>query len=113
MSQTQTDAFLAPLVKLATRFPDLQGAVIWAGADGWQVQDDQSELLDAEEIAFYAEGLLLEGFGLIWQAMAEADTPKHPGHILLMVWQGTAPATPEPPAGRIITAQGAWAATPA
>ena len=87
--------FLAPLVRLCTRFPDVEGAVVWADAQGWQPQDDATERLDAEEIAFYAEGLLIEGFGLHWQALAEADTPKHPTAVVLMFWQGTPPLPPD------------------
>ena len=89
------ESFLTTLATLATRFPAVEGAVIWAEGDAWAVQDDTTELLDAEEIAFYAEGLLLEGFGMIWQAMAETSRPREPDHILLMFWQGsTAPPRP-------------------
>ena len=109
---TALDSFLAPLAKLAARFPQIGGAVIWADATGWQVQDDATELLDAEEIAFYAEGLLLEGFGMIWQAIADPDQPKTPDHIRLMFWQAAAaPALPATPDGWVILAQGAWAPT--
>ena len=108
--QNPIDTFLAPLAKLVTRFPDLEAAVIWAEADGWQAQDDDTELLDAEEITFYAEGLLQEGFGMIWQAIADAANPKDPAHILLMFWQGTAPSVPAPPDGWLILSQGAWSA---
>jgi len=107
---TALETFLSPLVKLAARFPDVEGAVIWADGDAWAVQDDQTELLDAEEIAFYAEGLLMEGFGMIWQAMAEDSNPREPDHILLMFWQGAAPPLPDPPEGWRVTAQGAWMA---
>ena len=67
-----TQAFLAPLRRLAARHPGIEGQVLWAAevADGWAVQDDTAEMLDAEEIPFYVEGLLMEGFGLLWQAMA-------------------------------------------
>ena len=98
--------FLAPLVRLCTRFPDVEGAVVWADAQGWQPQDDATERLDAEEIAFYAEGLLIEGFGLHWQALAEADTPKHPSAVVLMFWQGTAPAPPDPEPDWVTYAEG-------
>ena len=109
MTQTPIEDFLAPLARLAARFPDVEGAVLWGGADGWEVQDDTTELLDAEEIAFYAEGLLMEGFGMIWQAVADEGTPKVPDHILLMFWQGRAPAPPPAPeAGWVVLAQGAW-----
>ena len=105
MPDTPLTQFLTPLARLAERFPAVEGAVVWAA------QDDATELLDAEEIAFYAEGLLLEGFGMMWQAMADAATPKEPDHILLMFWQGPAAAPPPPPQeGWVIMAQGAWAA---
>ena len=111
MADIQT--FLSPLARLAARFPDVEGAVVWGDASGWQVQDDATELLDAEEIAFYAEGLLMEGFGLIWQAMAEADAPKEPDHVLLMFWQGPASPPPPPPApaGWVVMAEGRHDAT--
>ena len=103
------ETFLAPLAHLAARFPDVEGAVIWGDAAGWQAQDDSTELLDAEEIAFYAEGLLMEGFGMIWQVVADLDRPKEPDHILLMFWQGPAPEPPQDPgAGWVIHSQGAW-----
>ncbi len=107
---TPIESFLAPLAKLGLRYPDIEGAVIWADGDQWQPQDDQTELLDAEEIAFYAEGLLQEGFGMIWQAMADTDAPKEPAHVVLMFWQGTAPPLPDPPAGWLVLSQGAWSA---
>jgi hypothetical protein len=112
MPPSPIETFLAPLARLTARFPDVEGAVIWAEGDRWQLQDDQTEMLDAEEIAFYAEGLLMEGFGMIWQAMAEAATPKQPDHVLLMFWQGSAPPPPAPPPGWVVTAQGAWMAPP-
>lgn len=101
-------AFLAPLTRLAARFPDVEGVVIWGDDSGWDVQDDTTEMLDAEEITFYAEGLLMEGFGMIWQAMAEAEAPKEPDHVILMFWQGAAspPSPPPPPAGWVVMAEG-------
>ncbi len=107
---TDIPTFLSPLARLAERFPAVEGAVIWADGDDWAVQDDTTEQLDAEEIAFYAEGLLMEGFGMIWQAMADSTRPKEPDHILLMFWQGpTAPPLPTPTEGWVIHSQGAWA----
>ena len=108
------DAFLAPLARLATRYPGIEGQVLWAAEvdAGWQVQDDAAEMLDAEEIPFYVEGLAMEGFGLLWQAMAEVgDTA--PDHILLMVWeQGTTPPpAPEAAEGWAILSSGRWDGT--
>lgn len=108
LPMTPHETFLAPLARLATKHPDVEGAVVWAEGDVWQPQDDTTELLDAEEIAFYAEGLLSEGFGLIWQALAPTDHPKDPEHILLMFWQGTAPPPPGPQDGWVVMAQGTW-----
>jgi hypothetical protein len=105
---TPLEAFLAPLARLAAKYPDVEGAVVWAEGDDWQAQDDTTEHLDAEEIAFYAEGLLVEGFGLIWQAFAATETPKEPEHVVLMFWQGTAPPPPGPPEGWVVMAQGTW-----
>ena len=112
-------AFLAPLARLAARHPGLEGQVLWAAEvqdevqDGWQVQDDTAEMLDAEEIAFYVEGLLIEGFGLLWQAMAEAGG-QVPDHILVMVWQPgtTPPPAPDPAEGWVVAASGHWNGTP-
>ena len=113
MTQTPLETFLIPLARLAARYPAVEGAVIWADGEEWAVQDDTTELLDAEEIAFYAEGLLMEGFGMIWQAMADTLRPKEPDHILLMFWQG--PTSPPPPTaaeGWVIHSQDAWTAPP-
>lgn len=110
------EAFLAPLARLAARHPGLEGEVLWAAEveEGWQVQDDATEMLDAEEIPFYAEGLMMEGFGLLWQAMAEAGTTA-PDHILLMVWEqgATPPPAPEAAEGWTILSSGRWDGTKA
>ena len=106
-SQTDLERFLDPLAKLAQRFPDVEGAVIWADGPDWQVQDDSTELLVAEEIAFYAEGLLLEGFGLIWQAIADSSNTSRPQDILLFFWQGQRPAVLPQTDGTIVQS-GEW-----
>ncbi len=114
MTQTTIETFLAPLARLTARFPDVEGAVIWGDGDGWREQDDATELLDAEEIGFYAEGLLMEGFGMIWQAIADADRPREADHVFLMFWQGEAPEPPQAPGeGWMILAEGTWPATAA
>lgn len=89
------DAVLAPLSRLALRHPGVEGQAVWWQNPGWAAQDDGEDLLDAEEIAFYAEGLLAEGFGLHWQLLAESDSPKDPVLVLLFFWQsGSRPDLP-------------------
>ena len=105
--QTDLERFLDPLARLAQRFPDVEGAVIWSDGAGWQAQDDTTELLDAEEIVFYAEGLLLEGFGLIWQAIASTANPLRPKDILLFFWQGQTPIA-MPKTDGIVLQSGTW-----
>ena len=92
---TPHQTFLAPLARLALRHPMLEGQAIWWEAGDWQAQDDEEAMIDGEEIAYYAEGLLAEGFGLHWQVLAEADAPKDPVLVLLFLWQS--PETPELP----------------
>lgn len=98
-SPTSHQTFLAPLAKLALRHPDVEGQAIWWEDGEWQAQDDAEEMIDGEEIAYYAEGLLSEGFGLCWQVLAEADAPKDPTVVLLFLWQED--ETPDfPPPGK-------------
>lgn len=101
---TPIEAFLAPLVKIAAKFPNLEGEVIWAADNDWQAQDDDIEFLDAEEVPYYAEGLLMEGFKLHYQVLAETDAPKEPAHIRLFFWQDNPPPMPDPGAGLLIFA---------
>lgn len=104
-------SFLTDLARLTDRFPAAEGAVLWAEGGAWSAQDDTTELLDAEEIAFYAEGLLTEGFGMIWQAIADTDSPKAAEQFLLMFWEGTCPPIPvDHGPGWLILAQGIWPA---
>lgn len=98
---TPIESFLAPLARLAARDPDIEGHVFWADAGVWP--PEPAEALEAEEIAFYAEGLLIEGFHLIWQVIG-TDT-NGPEAILLFVWQGD--AAPPPDFGPVITS-GTW-----
>lgn len=109
------ESFLSPLARLAAKKPDIEGEVIWANGPDWDAQDDAAELLDAEEIAFYAEGLLAEGFRLTWQVLAETDAPKEPVHARLFFWQADAaavappPEAPPPEDGLTLVASGTWA----
>ena len=57
---TPVEAFLDPLAKLARKQRDIEGLVFWGGSEGWD--PSPSEALEAEEITFYAEGLLIDGF---------------------------------------------------
>ncbi len=70
-------AFLAPLKRLAARNPGIEGQVLWAAEveDGWQVQDDTADMLDAEEIPFYVEGLLVEADQL-WLMVDNNEFPR-------------------------------------
>ena len=68
---TAIEAFLAPLVELARKMPEIEALVFWGDEGIWPA--DPAEALESEEIAFYAEGLLLEGFHLVWQILATPD----------------------------------------
>lgn len=101
--QTPHQIFLAPLAKLALRHPDIEGQAVWWEEEDWQAQDETDDMIDGEEIAFYAEGLLAEGFGLHWQVLAEADAPKEPAVVLLFLWQsGPTPSVPKPGDGWVV-----------
>lgn len=84
------DAFLAPLAQLILHDPEIEAHVLWYTDGQWP--DASEETLDSEEVCFYAEGLLDEGFHLIWQIIGEPDEPAQA--ILLLVWQGDAPPPP-------------------
>ena len=100
---TPIESFLAPLARIAARDPDIEGHVFWATEATWP--DAPAEALEAEEIAFYAEGLLIEGFRLTWQAVGTAEDGAEA--ILLYVWQGSAP---QPPDYGPVLASGTWPA---
>lgn len=103
------DSCLQPLNRLALRSPALEGQVIWWEEGDWMAQDDASDMLDGEEIAFYAEGLLMEGFALHWQAYAEVEAPKEALLVRLFFWQGSpAPQVPSPDDGWLVVAEGGY-----
>jgi hypothetical protein len=100
---TPIEAFLAPLARIARQYPEIEGLVFWGG-QGW----DQSptEALEAEEIVFYAEGLLMDGFHMDWTLVADAAGPDH---LRLCFWQDG----PPPPGllpGWTALEQGRWIA---
>ncbi len=88
---TPIEAFLAPLAKLALRHPDIEAEVYWESA-GWP--ELPLEELEAEEMAFYAEGLLEENFQLDWRILALEDGS--PGLVQIFVWEDGATPPPEP-----------------
>lgn len=102
---TPIEAFLAPLARHAQKLREVEGLVFWGGAEGWDASP--SEALEPEEIAFYAEGLLLDGFRMRWSLMASADAPGLADHLRLEFWQDDSPP-PDLPAGWIALDQGLW-----
>lgn len=100
------DACLAPLARLATTFPEMEGQVIWWQQGGWQAQEEEDELLFAEELTFYAEGMLVEGIALHWQALAEAEAPKTPVLVRLFFAEGPLPDLPAPAPGWVVQSAG-------
>lgn len=92
-------ADLRPLASLALRHPDLEGQVVWQENGAYTVQDAEDLGLDAEEIAYYAEGLLMEGFHLVWSALAEVEDPRDPVILQLVCAEGQAPVAPPVPEG--------------
>lgn len=86
-----SEAFLAPLTARLAKLRQLEAAVFWE-SDGWP--EEPAEILEPEEIVFYLEGLLDEGFRLEWRLLALADTPGQPDHLRLFVWENGAEAPP-------------------
>jgi hypothetical protein len=84
-------AALAPLARLCRRFPGIEGQVIWSGPEGLSVQEAEELGLDPEEIAFYAEGLMIEGFHIAWRALADGDAPTEPLLLQLACAESAAP----------------------
>lgn len=92
---TPIETFLAPLARLAAKDPDIEGHVFWAANGAWS--DEPSEALESEEIAFYAEGLLIEGFQMTWQVIGTADDGADDAAetVLLFIWEGQAVSLPD------------------
>ncbi len=94
-TMTPIEAFLAPLVALALEAPELEGQVLWHRDGQWS--DASGEMLEAEEIAFYAEGLLMEGFSMQWDALRSISDDT--ALIRMLFWQGDFPTAPLLPTG--------------
>jgi hypothetical protein len=103
---TPVERFLDPLARLARKHPGIEGMVFWGGPQGWD--PTPSEALESEEIAFYAEGLLLDGFRMQWWLLAAADRPGVADHLRLQFWQDEGPAPVVPP-GWVVLAGDGWA----
>lgn len=105
---TPIEVFLARLAKVARTHPEIEGLVFWGGPAGWK--PSPSEALEAEEIAFYAEGLLIDGFNMDWALVAEAGTLTEPDHLRLCFWQDGNPP-PDLLDGWRAVEGGRWTAT--
>lgn len=91
---------LRPLAALAQRYPQLEGQVVWLEEDGaFAFQDDSDLGLDPEEFAFYAEGLLAEGFHLAWALLADEADAQEPLILQLTCGEGAPPPPPPLPVG--------------
>jgi hypothetical protein len=104
---TPIEIFLAPLARIARRHPGIEGLVFWGGAEGWD--DSPSEALEAEEVAFYAEGLLEDGFRMAWALLAAPNQGDSPDHIRLWFWQDDS-HPPPPPQGWTLLDSALWTA---
>ena len=98
---TDHDTTLAPLSAVIARHKHIEGIVLWHKDGQWS--DANGESLDAEEIVFYAEGLLMEGFGMAWDHLSY---PALGDHIRLCFWQGDPPTLPAPGPGTVRLAGG-------
>lgn len=67
-----TDA-LHSLTKLAHRYAELDAQVLWWRNGEWDDADE--DLIEAEEMPFYAEGMLMEGYACAWQILADEEGP--------------------------------------
>ena len=97
------ETFLAPLARIARKRRHLDGLVFWGGEAGWP--DHPSEALEAEEIAFYAEGLLLDAFRMDWTLVGDATGEAD--HLRLCFWQD-GPPPPDLPPGWTALERGRW-----
>ncbi len=100
---TPIEAFLAPLTRLGLKSPEVEAEVYWESG-GWAPVP--LEELEAEEMAFYAEGLLEESFQLDWRILALEDGS--PGLVQIFVWEDGAPPPPEPVPGLVVLGRGRW-----
>ena len=84
---------LNPLTALCRKYPVLEAQVIWADGIEWQPQEDDEAGLDGEEIAFYAGGMVQEGYSCAWQILGIGA----PEFVRLFFWIGAMPPLPSDP----------------
>lgn len=104
MDSSRFDSFLAPLRKQLARDIALETLVFWGSDNGWP--DTPAEALEAEEVAFYAEGLVPEGFHMEWRILAEAGSTRA-DHLRLYAWEDGSPPPAEAPGWQVL-AQARW-----
>lgn len=98
------ERILEQLAGAIARLPGIEAAVFWE-ADGWS--SEPAEVLETDEIVFYVEGLLDEGFHLEWRLLALTDAPATPDHLRLYVWEeGARPPESEGPMMAVLQAGG-------
>jgi len=92
------ETVLDPLLQITRRFKDIEAYVLWHKDGAWS--DAGGEFLETDEIVFYAEGLLMEGFGMAWDHLTD---PGFGDQIRLCFWQAGRPDLPpmEPGAHRV------------
>lgn len=98
---TERDDFLKDLTRLIRQNPTIEAQVFWSKDGDWS--DATGELLDAEEVPYYAEGLVMEGFGLCWRLLQSQDRKVE---LHLYCWQSERPDLPQIPAGLSLSATG-------
>lgn len=99
MSEFET--VLEPLARITRKHKSIEAYVFWLRDGAWS--DAAGETLETEEIVFYAEGLLIEGFNLAWDHLSD---PGLGDHVRLFFWQGDRPALPDMPSGALPLATG-------
>ena len=92
---------LEPLMQITRRHKDIEAYVLWHKDGAWS--DANGESLETDEIVFYAEGLLMEGFCMAWDHLTD---PGLGDHIRLCFWQTGQPELPRMEPGAIRAAGG-------
>lgn len=88
------EAHLNRLKSTLKRARGIEAEVYWARGGEWS--DATGETLEHEEIVYYAEGLLLDGFQLAWRVIGSDGAADL---LELYFWQTEAPALPSLPVG--------------